>query len=378
MHTVRDILPPTTSGLEPPAKPLEDGWTLPARWYTDADVLRLEQERIFGRSWQYAARAAQVAEPGCFVTTRAGHVPVVVARARDGVLRGFVNVCRHRGHLVAAGEGCRETLQCPYHAWTYDLDGSLRRAPRAEREPGFRPEGFSLLPVAVDTWGPFVFVNPDPGAAPLAETLADLPGLVAESGIDLETLVFHSHHETRMRGNWKAALENYLECYHCPVAHPGFSRLIDVDPDEYLLRVRPTYLSQLGHARDDVLAGRRQAAYDPRGGVEQAQYHVLFPNTTINISPGFRNLSIERWLPEGADATVEVTDYFFAADAGDEQVADYLAFDAQVAAEDLALVASVQDGLESGLVPQGRLMRESEQLIAAFQGRIRDALLADA
>ena len=376
MSSLRDILPAGISPVAPPELPLEEGWTLPASWYADPAVLRLEQERVFDRSWQYAARAGQVAEPGCFVATRAGHVPVVLVRGRDGALRGFVNVCRHRGHLVAAGEGCRETLQCPYHAWTYDLDGSLRRAPRAEREPGFDPAGFSLLPVAVDVWGPFVFVNPDPDAAPLADTLADLPELVAESGIDVDSLVFHSHHETPLRGNWKAALENYLECYHCPVAHPGFSRLIDVDPEEYLLRARPTYLSQLGHARADVLAGRRQAPYDPSGGIEQAQYHVLLPNTTINISPGFRNLSIERWLPDGTGATIEVTDYFFAADASEEQIADYLAFDAQVATEDAGLVASVQEGLESGLVPQGRLLRDSEQLIAAFQQWLRDALLA--
>ena len=98
---------------------------------------------------------------------RSATCPSAVVRGSDGVLRGLVNVCRHRGHLVVEGTGCRETLQCPYHAWTYDLDGSLRRAPRAEREPGFDPTGLSLARVSVDTWGPFVFVNPDPDAAPL-------------------------------------------------------------------------------------------------------------------------------------------------------------------------------------------------------------------
>ena len=95
--------------------------------------------RIFATSWQYACPLESVAEPGAFTTMQAGHVPVVIVRGRDGELRGFVNVCRHRGHLVATESGCRETLQCPYHAWTYDLDGTLRRAPRSEREPGFDP-----------------------------------------------------------------------------------------------------------------------------------------------------------------------------------------------------------------------------------------------
>jgi choline monooxygenase len=375
MSTTRDILSDGAAPLAPPPLPLEEGWTLPADWYCDPAVLRLEQERIFARSWQYAGRADQAAEPGAFFTTQAGHVPVVVVRGQDGVLRAFVNVCRHRGHIVAEGEGCRETLQCPYHAWTYDLDGSLRRAPRAEREPDFDPAGFSLLPASVDTWGPFVFVNPDPAAAPLADTLAGLPDLVAESGLDFGAVRFHSHYEATLRGNWKAALENYLECYHCPVAHPGFSKVIDVDPDEYLLRVEPTYLSQLGHARETTLTGKRNGPYDPRGEIERAQFHVIFPNTTINIPPGFQNVSIERWLPDGVGSTIEVTDYFFSPAATDEQIADYIAFDKQVADEDIALVASVQIGLESGLVPQGRLMRDSEQLIGAFQQRIRDALV---
>ena len=111
--------------------------TLPYEWYADPAVLRLEQERIFRACWQYAGRVEQAAEPGAFFTCHAGDVPVVVVRGRDDELRGFVNVCRHRGHLIAEGEGRRETLQCPYHAWTYDLEGSLRSAPRADREPGF-------------------------------------------------------------------------------------------------------------------------------------------------------------------------------------------------------------------------------------------------
>ena len=193
------------------------------------------------------------------MTTQAGHIPVVVARDDEGVLRGFVNVCRHRAHVVASGSGCRETLQCPYHAWTYGLDGSLRRAPRSERVPGFDPGAFSLLPVAVDTWGPFLFVNPDPDAAPLAEMLGELPAIVARSGLDLDTLRFHSHHEWPIEANWKVALENYLECYHCPTAHPGFSKVIDVDPDSYALSVVADLLEPDRPVRESALSGERQS-----------------------------------------------------------------------------------------------------------------------
>jgi choline monooxygenase len=357
--------------------PLEDGWTLPASWYSDEAVGALEKERIFARSWWYAGPLDWAAGPGCFFATQAGHLPVALVRGADGVLRGFVNVCRHRGHLVVQGEGRRETLQCPYHAWTYDLDGSLRRAPRSEREAGFDPNEFSLLPVSVGTWGPFVFVNPSPDAPPLDHALGELPMIVAESGVDLGTVRFHSHHEWPIASNWKVAIENYLECYHCPTAHPGFSKVIDVSPDAYRLGVHETFSSQVGPVRPSALAGDGRASYVPHGEVTQSQFHFLWPATTVNIVPGPTNVSLERWVPDGTGRTIEITDYFFGPDASAEQIEELLAFDDQVGREDTSLVESVQRGLDSGAVPQGRLMLESEQLIADFQRRVRDAIASD-
>lgn len=354
---------------------LEQGWTLPAAWYTDPTVLAAERERIFSRAWTYAAPAEQLIEPGSFVAAQIGHVPIVLVRGQDGLLRGFVNVCRHRGHLVVEGSGCRETLQCPYHAWTYDLDGSLRRAPRSEREPGFDPTAFALRPIAVDTWGPFVFASPDPSAPSLSEALGELPQIVARSGLDVGVLRFHSHHEWPIAANWKVALENYLECYHCPVAHPGFSKVVDVSPDAYRLEVHPTFSSQIAPARPSALAEDGQAPYVARGEVTEAQYHFLFPATTVNIAPGAPNISLERWLPEGTHRTIEVTDYYFAPDLADTEIAELMAWDAQVAEEDVSLVESVQRGLDSGTVPQGRLLLGSELLIADFQRRVHDAVL---
>ncbi len=371
MATPADSL---TTSLPPLDHPLEEGWTLPASWYSDATVAARERERIFARSWQYGGPAEHVAEPGSFMTTEAGHVPVVVTRDKKGVLRAFVNVCRHRAYVIARDNGCRETLQCPYHAWTYELDGSLRRAPRSEREEGFDRADFSLLPVAVDTWGPFLFVNPDPDAGPLAEALGELPAIVARCGVDFSTLRLHSHHVWPIEANWKVALENYLECYHCPVAHPGFSKVIDVDPDSYALSVSPTFSSQIGPIRASALTGNGNAPYVPVGDVTQSQYHFLWPNTTINISPGPQNISFERWVPDGTGRTIEVTDYWFGVDVPAEIVDEVLAFDEQVSQEDTDLVLTVQAGLSSGAVPQGRLMRESEQLISDFQRRLHDAV----
>src|SRR5581483_8943037 len=171
-----------------------DELSLPFAWYSDGETLRRERARIFARSWQYAGRADQVAEPGSFLAADAGGIPILVVRDRDGELRAFLNVCRHRGAVLTDGCGKRETIQCHYHAWTYDLDGSLRAAPRSDREPGFDRGDWSLLPASAGTWGPFLFVNPEPDAVPLAEHLGELPAILARD-IDLDGLVFHSRVE---------------------------------------------------------------------------------------------------------------------------------------------------------------------------------------
>src|SRR5262249_45843409 len=178
-----------------------DARTLPFAWYGDEEILRRERELIFARSWQYAGRAAQVAEPGSFLATDAGGIPVLVVRDRAGELRAFLNVCRHRGAVLTEGCGRRETIQRHYHAWTYGLDGTLRTAPRADREPGFEKDELSLLPASVGTWGPFLFVNPDAEAAPLEEWLGELPAILARD-FDLGGVEFHSRVEFGSNANW--------------------------------------------------------------------------------------------------------------------------------------------------------------------------------
>jgi phenylpropionate dioxygenase-like ring-hydroxylating dioxygenase large terminal subunit len=332
--------------------------TTPWSWYRDSAVLEREHEAIFSRSWHYIGVVAdQNVLPGL-----AGRVPVVVVRDDDGEERGFVNVCRHRGSVVVEESGNRKTLQCPYHAWTYDLDGSLRAAPRSERED-VNLSDVSLVPARLERWGPFRFVNLDDQAPPLAEVLGDIPERIAAAGLDLDELVFHHRTDWEVAANWKIACENFLECYHCPVAHPGFSGLVDVSPDNYQLETGKWSWSQFGQLRS-------------RGGAELpvGQFHFIWPNTGINIFPGRPNLSIGPILPLAPERTRRILDYFFAADATDEWIAEFLEFDDQVGREDARLVESVQRGAGSGAIPDGRLLPESERLVAGFQARVRQAL----
>jgi len=339
--------------------------TLPYSWYTDPEVLRREQERIFRPAWQYAGHTGQLPEPGTFFTGRSGRTPIVVTRARDGELRAFVNVCRHRGFPVAEGQGKRETLQCPYHTWTYGLDGGLRSAPRSDEEPDFPRDELGLEPIAVGTWGPFVFVNTSADPEPLADALGSMPAQIAELGLDVDDLVFHSRWEAELDANWKIVCENFLECYHCQVAHPAFAAVIDTSTDAYALSTEGRLSSQRGPVRENVRV---------EGELQRSQFHFLWPNLGVNIFAGRANISIGPMVPLSPDRTYRFLDYFFGSGVDQGWIDDLMAFDTQVGIEDRGLVEGVHRGMASGALEHGVLMGRSEQLIGHFQALTAAAL----
>jgi choline monooxygenase len=343
--------------------------TLPYSWYVDPEILRREQERIFRSAWQYAGHVGEAPTPGTFFATRAGRAPVVVTRARDGELRAFLNVCRHRGFPVVEGAGKRETLQCPYHAWTYGLDGSLRSAPRAEELADFDKSELGLCQVAVGTWGPFVFVNAAPDPEPLSDALGSMPAQVAELGLNVDELVFYTRWETELEANWKVVCENFLECYHCSVAHPQFAELVDVSAEAYALSTDGRLSSQHGPTRETSATRMHLDGELPR-----SQFHFLWPNLGVNIFPGRPNISIGPIVPVSADRTYRFLDYFFGPNVDRPWIDELMAFDNQVGVEDRALVEGVQRGIASGALEHGYLMEHSEQLIGHFQALTREAL----
>jgi choline monooxygenase len=332
--------------------------TLPFAWYIDEEQLRRERARIFATSWQYVGRVAEVTSPNSFLAVDAGGVPILVTRDEAGQLRAFVNVCRHRGAVLTEGCGRRSTVQCNYHGWTYALDGALRAAPRSDREPGFDPSDWSLLPASVAEWGPFLFVNPDADCAPLADQLGDLPELLARE-LELDELVFHSRVAFGANANWKIVVENFLECYHCPTAHPRFSDEVDVHPDRYVLEAHPTFGAQFCRSKTSG---------------ERGQFHLLYPNTGINVFPGPPNLSIGPIAPDGPARTQRYLDYFFAPGVDEDWLAEFFRYDDQIGKEDTALVESVQRGVSSGMLEHGRLLLNAEPLLAAFQTWVAERL----
>jgi phenylpropionate dioxygenase-like ring-hydroxylating dioxygenase large terminal subunit len=330
------------------------GDTYPWSWYSDPAVLALERDRIFRRAWHYVGHTGRLPAPPSYFACATGGLPVVVTRDRDGELRAFLNVCRHRGSEIVSGAAVRETLQCPYHAWTYGLDGALRSAPRASREAGRDPSELGLVPLRLESWGPFLFVGTDPAAVPPAEALA-----AARLPFDPAELAFRERIDYVLDANWKIAVENYLECYHCPVAHPDFSRLVEVDPDAYVLEGDGPLWSQYGRARD---------------GDGTCAFHLAWPALKINVYPGYANLSIGPVWPVSPQRTVGFLDYFFGAEVDDAWAQELIEFDDQVGREDAALVESVQRGVAAGLIERGRLLEESERLIAGFQKQVAQAI----
>jgi phenylpropionate dioxygenase-like ring-hydroxylating dioxygenase large terminal subunit len=296
------------------------------------------------------------------VTGRVGRIPVVVVRGRDGELRGFVNVCRHRGHIVVEGCGNRGTLQCPYHAWTYGLDGSLRAAPRSEGQPDFDPADYPLLPVAVGHWGPIVFVNVDREAAPFESHFADLIGVARESGLDLDGLRPRVADEWLFACNWKIFYDNAAECYHCPTVHPSFAQEYLVGEDEYTLDYRDTFV----HHRSPLRPDRK-----PGDDVRDWEMLSAWPNWTIGAGERERSVLIWSFEPNGPGRMTLRTWYC----AGDELADGEIVAQADwwrsiVNVEDRSVCEGVQRGLETEAVTDGPLLLRSEHVIQRFQERL--------
>ena len=353
---------------------LDRGESLPAHWYTDPSITEQEIVHVFRKSWNYIGPMNELKNTGDYITGYAGEVPVVVMRNETG-LAGFINVCRHRRHEVMKGRGNAKVMQCGYHAWTYDLTGCLKGAPRSATEPNFRLANFPLLPLRVEALGPFVFVNLDREAAPVRAYFGPVLDIIAASGINLDTLELYSREDWHAYSNWKTMLENFLECYHCAVAHPSFSAAIDVRQENYHLTAHGWVLAQVGQVRQSALEGRSQVKiYDVGGEVSQSQYHVLWPNMTISINPGFPNLSIDVWIPDGPNGTKGFSEQYFAPGVTEEFAQQLIAFNNEVGAEDDVLCTSVQHGLLGGIPERGRFLTNSEHLVVQFQKLIVDAM----
>jgi phenylpropionate dioxygenase-like ring-hydroxylating dioxygenase large terminal subunit len=261
-------------------------------------------------------------------------------------------------------KGATSPSSAIYHAWTYGLDGSLRMAPGSNYELGFEKHQLSLYPVQVERWGPFIFVNPDSTAPSLAAILGDLPVMVENTGLNLDQIHRRIQVIYDIAANWKVVVDNYLECYHCPMAHPSFTALIDLH--SYELTVHDYFSTQCGKVRESAKEGKK-THYNICGGVEDGFYAFVWPNFTINIYPGPGNVSLNLFVPISPSQPRAIYEYCFVDTVADDEVQAFNTFVDQIQREDIALCESVQRGLQSGYFEQGRLMLIHEKGLQHFQ-----------
>ncbi len=362
----------------PPVRqpPLARASTLPSHLYLDPAVLEREKERIFGRTWQLVARGDELARVGDFVPATIIDEPIVITRGLDGKLRGFYNVCRHRAGQVALSRGNRKSLQCRYHGWTYGLDGCLRAAPEMEATEDFRKEDLGLLPIRVEAWGPFVFANLDAEAPTLAEVMGVIATEVVEAGYDVSQMRLIERRDYVIECNWKVYVDNYLEGYHLPIAHPGLFK--ELDYDAYRVETFRYYSKQHAPIRDlkpGEELGRDRRYMRSAEGEDDALYYWLFPNTMFNIYQD--NMSSNVILPLAHDRTLTIFEWFFAepgSGAGWESMQQTIAFSDEIQQEDIVLCEQVQRGLRSRAYDTGRFSAKRENGVYHFQSLVDEFL----
>jgi choline monooxygenase len=344
-RSLRDIL-----NLYNPADPLEKASTIPAPWYFDTRIEQLERDSVFAANWQLVGRADQVSQPGQFFTIDVNQEPLLIARGEDGKLRAFYNVCRHHAAaVVPEAAGCAKQFRCPYHGWTYGNDGALKGMVEFEGVCNFDRKDNGLVPIRVDTWENFVFVNLSGTAAPLPDFLGKVPSLVTPLQLT-ENLHYFDRRIYTLNCNWKVYVDNYLDGgYHVPHAHKGLSSVVEYTKytienfERSCLQSSPLDASS---AADSAIGATRQG---------QAFYLWIYPNFMINAYSGVMDTNLV--LPLGVDKCAVIFDYYFAdiSPAAAEHHQASIKVSEKVQDEDMAICDSVQRGLASHVYVAGRL-----------------------
>ena len=333
-----------------PNAPLAEAWTIPASWYVDPRIMELERQTVFARSWQLVGRSDQVREPGQYLTWELVGEPVVVVRGSDHLLRGFFNVCRHHAAAVMTeAEGKTHSLRCPYHGWTYTLEGELKGTPDFAGVCNFDRREKGLVPVEAAVWENWVFVKLDSGGPSLEEFLgADLINQVHPLG--LENLHWMERRHYAFDCNWKVFVDNYLDGgYHIPYLHKGLDSVLDYS--QYTIENGERFCLQWSPM---VSQGAEAQTGAVRQG-ERALYYWIYPNFMINWYEGVMDTNLV--IPHGVDRTEVIFDFYFpdVSEQARERNLASINVGQRIQDEDVAICKSVQRGLTSRAYVAGRL-----------------------
>ena len=354
-----------------PAMPA-DAFTLPAKHYIDDGYFRDELERVFLGGWFWAGRADQIPEPGDYRLVTIADESLILVRDRDGRVHCHYNVCRHRGtRLCEAAQGrFAETISCPYHAWTYRLDGGLAGAPHMDDTAGFRKEEYPLRGVAVADWDGHLWLNLHPSPPPLSEQLGSSPDKFQAWGMRELRLGHRIVYD--VRANWKLILQNYSECLHCPINHPALKRYAhylsgdnetpEGDPNDFGgsmdLYDGVETMSSTGKRRR--LLGSLNASQE-----RKVYFYVVMPNLLLTLHPDYM-MTHALW-PQAPDRTQIVCDWHYHPDDLAQPGFDpqnEVAFWDQTNREDWRLSELTQQGLRSRAYVPGPYSCREDLLLA--------------
>jgi phenylpropionate dioxygenase-like ring-hydroxylating dioxygenase large terminal subunit len=332
------------------ATPLAEAYTIPAAWYTDKRVADLELQNVFSRNWQLVGRTDQVAKPGQYVTATVSGEPIVAVRGSDGKLRAFYNVCRHHA-MIVMNQPCGQAqhMRCPYHGWTYNLEGELRGMTEFDGVKNFERADNGLVPVRVETWENFVFVDLDANAAPLSDFLGALVGLAKPLGFG--ELKFVERRRYVQNCNWKVYVDNFLDGgYHVPHMHKGLNSVLDYT--NYTIENVDRCCVQSSPVSVDTKSEASAAA--TRKG-DRAFYFWQYPNFMMNWYEGYLDTNLV--LPLGVDRCEVIFDFYFG-DVSEENmpyIRESMGVSELVQQEDIVICDGVQRGLSSRAYQAGRL-----------------------
>ena len=267
--------------------------TLPGRYFTSPDIFAEETEKIFLQRWLCVGRESRIARPGQYSLQSIAGESVIVVRDRQQTIRAYYNVCRHRGtRLCEEREGqFSGTIQCPYHAWTYTLDGQLVGAPSADTIEDFDKADWPLHAIAVATWEGFIFINLGADPEPFADAFA--PVMERFSRFNMPALAAHRRIDYELTCNWKLVVQNYSECHHCPLVHPALVKLSTPTSGENDLITGPFlggYMDIVDESESLTLSGRTCGAMVgelPADDLKRVYYYSLFPNVLLSLHPDY-------------------------------------------------------------------------------------------
>lgn len=350
--------------------PVEMGLMPPAGWYGSQEIFDLEREAVFGRTWQPVARREQVPEPGRYISGCLAGRPWVITRDLEGHLRAFYNVCRHKGREVVLGAGKAEQLVCGYHAWSYDLNGRLRKAPQMAGAKAFERETMGLRPMRVEAWGPWICINPDMDAAPLGPRLLELNARL--DATDWGKLKYAERREWTLACNWKVYVDNYLDGgYHVPHMHPSLSAQLDMSGYQTELFGEYSIQSSKSARQGDISPG-----IDAQKRIgKEAIYAWIYPNLMLNrYGPC---LDMNHVIPLSPSSCKVVYEFYFLeceGESGRAFMAESMEQSAVIQREDIEICESVQRGLSSGAYERGRYAPRVEHGEHHFHGLLARAL----